>query len=293
MQKMDIYIKFIEMKKTFITMSLMTLTITSFAQKIVYVHDTVYVAKDALNKQAETCTVEAEATSKNNWGAKLKSSNFHLGLDLQTKYMWRGMEMMADESSPVVFPGINYQWKGLYAYAMGGYAINGKYAEVDLGVSYTWKGLTLGLSDYYYPTVNGKDDEYVGGKHNGHWLEACITYAPEKVPLWITVSNFFAGDDDVYDDDSGNKKQAYSTYMEVGTYYDFLDNNRLSLAVGMTPNKSCYTNYQKKFAVCNLDLKYTYNVQFKNGWTLPLSAEYIYNPSFDKSYVNFIANFAF
>lgn len=123
---------------------------------------------------------ENETASSNNWGVRLKSSNFHLGLDLQTKYMWRGMEMMTEESSPVVFPCINYQWKGLYAYAMGGYAINGKYAEVDLGVSYTWKGLTLGLSDYYYPTVNGKDDEYVGGKHNGHWLEACITYAPEK-----------------------------------------------------------------------------------------------------------------
>ncbi len=263
------------MKKIVLVLLVTTISITSFAQ------------------EQATSIIANEPHPVNNWGAKLKSSNFHLGLDLQTKYMWRGMEMMAEESSPVVFPGINYQWKGLYAYAMGGYAINGKYAEVDLGVSYTWKGLTLGLSDYYYPTVNGKDDEYVGGKHNGHWLEACITYAPEKVPLWITVSNFFAGDDDAYDDDSGNKKQAYSIYMEVGTYYDFLDNNRLSLAVGMTPNKSCYTNYQKKFAVCNLDLKYTYNVQFKNGWTLPLSAEYIYNPSFDKSYVNFIANIAF
>lgn len=262
------------MKKIVLVLLVTTISITSFAQ------------------EQATSIIANEPHSVNNWGAKLKSSNFHLGLDLQTKYMWRGMEMTAEESSPVVFPGINYQWKGLYAYAMGGYAINGKYAEVDLGVSYTWKGLTLGLSDYYYPTVNGKDDEYVGGKHNGHWLEACITYAPEKVPLWITVSNFFAGDDE-YDDDSGNKKQAYSTYMEVGTYYDFLDNNRLSLAVGMTPNKSCYTNYQKNFAVCNLDLKYTYNVQFKNGWTLPLSAEYIYNPSFDKSYVNFVANFAF
>ena len=78
-----------------------------------------------------------------------------------------------------------------------------------------------------------------------------------------------------------------------GTYYDFLDDNRFSLALGVTPNKSCYTNYEKKFAVCNLDLKYTYNVQFKNGWALPLSAEYIYNPAFDKSYVNFAANFAF
>lgn len=263
------------MKKIIIALLFMVIAITSFAQ------------------EQPISIIPNEPHSVNNWGAKLKSSNFHLGLDLQTKYMWRGMEMMSEESSPVVFPGINYQWKGLYAYAMGGYAINGKYAEVDLGVSYTWKGLTVGLSDYYYPTVNGKDDEYIGGKHNGHWLEASITYAPEKVPLWITVSNFFAGDDDVYSDASENEKQAYSTYMEVGTYYDFLNNNRLSLAVGMTPNKSCYTNYQKKFAVCNLDLKYTYNVQFKNGWTLPLSAEYIYNPSFDKSYVNFIANFAF
>lgn len=262
-------------------------------KKIIFVLLVTAIAITSFARNQATSITTNETRSVNNWGAKLQSSNFHLSLDLQTKYMWRGMEMMTEESSPVVFPGINYQWKGLYAYAMGGYAINGKYAEVDLGVSYTWKGLTLGLSDYYYPTVNGKDDEYVGGKHNGHWLEACITYAPEKVPLWITVSNFFAGDDDAYDDDSGNKKQAYSTYMEVGTYYDFLDNNRLSLAVGMTPNKSCYTNYQKKFAVCNLDLKYTYNVQFKNGWTLPLSAEYIYNPSFDKSYVNFIANFAF
>lgn len=52
-------------------------------------------------------------------------------------------------------------------------------------------------------------------------------------------------------------------------------------------------NYEKKFAVCNIDLKYTYNVNFKNGWTLPLSAEYIYNPVFDKPYINFIANISF
>lgn len=111
-----------------------------------------------------------------------------MGVDLQTKYVWRGMEMMSEDASPVVFPGINYQWNGLYAYAMGGYAINGKYAEVDLGVSYTWKGLTLGLSDYYYPTIDGKDDEYIGGKHNGHWLEASITYAPEKFHFGLLLA---------------------------------------------------------------------------------------------------------
>ena len=40
--------------------------------------------------------------------------------------------------------------------------------------------------------------------------------------------------------------------------YDFLENNKLSLAVGVTPGSSCYTDYKKDFSVCNIDLKYTY-----------------------------------
>ena len=255
------------MRKFFLTLSLLTISIASFAQEVVYVHDTVYIAQVVVKETVSTPVAKAGLPARNNWSAKLKASNFHLGLDLQTKYMWRGMEMIPEESAPVLFPCVNYSWNGLYVYAMGGYAFNG--------------------------TIGSKGDEYFGGKHNGHWLEACITYTPERVPLWITASNFFAGDDDKYEDADGNLKQAYSTYLEIGTYYDFLNNNRISLAVGMTPTRSFYTNYEKKFAVCNIDLKYTYNVNFKNGWTLPLSAEYIYNPVFDKPYINFIANISF
>lgn len=236
--------------------------------------------------------VDMVNSDKNNWGAKLKASNFHLGLDIQTKYLWRGMEMMPDESAPLLFPCVNYQSNGLYVYAMGGYAINGKYAEVDLGVSYSWKGMTLAFNDYYYPTINGKDDEYFGGKHNGHWLEACIRYAPEKIPVFATLSNFFYGADK-YVNENNEEKQAYSTYLELGTYYDFLKNNRITLTCGMAFNKSCYNGYEHNFSVCNVEAKYTFNVEFKNGWTLPLSAAYIYNPVYDKSYVNFTANIAF
>lgn len=238
--------------------------------------------------------VAPEATvEKNNWGAKLKESPFGFGLELQTKYMWRGMEMMTDESAPVLFPSLNYSYKGLFIYAMGGYAINGKYAEVDLGASYTWKSLTIGFYDYYYPTVDSNEDEYFGGHHNGHWLEACISYAPEKVPVFATLSNFFAGGNDRYVNEKGEEKQAYSTYLEVGTYYDFLNNNRITLTCGMALNKSCYNGYEHNISVCNIEAKYSYNVQFKNGWTLPLSAAYIYNPVFDKSFVNLTAKIAF
>lgn len=245
------------------------------------------------NGTSSSTTDTATAPDKNNWGGKLIKSPFGLGLDIQTKYIWRGMEMMTEDAAPVLFPSVNYSYKGLYVYFMGGYAVNGKYAEVDAGISYSHRGFTLGVCDYYYPTVSGKNDKYFGGgKHTGHWLEAYLTYAPEKIPLWATISNFFYGNDK-YLDTAGKEKQAYSTYLEVGTYYDFLHHNRISLAVGAALDKSCYNNYEHDFSVCNIDLKYTYTVDFNGKWSLPLNVDFIYNPVFDKPFVNFTANFAF
>lgn len=233
---------------------------------------------------------QSEESPKNGFGAKLRESNFHLGVDLQTKYIWRGMEMMTNDAAPVVFPGINFSNKGFYAYVMGGYAINGKYSEVDLGLSYTYKWITVGLNDYYYPTTTVPADQYFNFKarETGHWLEAVVTIAPESIPAYLTVSNFFAGPDKNLDG-----KQAYSTYAELGGHYDFLNDHQLALAVGAAFNKSCYNGYARDFSICIIELKYTYSLKFKNDFTLPLSVAYIINPVYEKSYVNFIMNFAF
>lgn len=232
----------------------------------------------------------AENVEKNSFGAKLRESNFHLGVDLQTKYVWRGMEMITEDASPVLFPSVGYSYKGVYAYAMGGYAINGKYAEVDLGVSYTYKWLSVGLNDYYYPTTTSAEDQYLtlDNTKTGHWWEGVITIAPDKIPIKLTISNFFAGADKKADG-----KQAYSTYAEIGTWYDFLNNNQLAFNIGASFNESCYNGYEHGFGICNIETKYTYNVKFKNEWTLPLSVSYIYNPIRDKSFVNLTANLAF
>ena len=61
--------------------------------------------------------VSADSIGRNNWGGKLIKSPFGLGLDVQTKYVWRGMEMMTEDAAPVLFPAINYTYKGLYIYA--------------------------------------------------------------------------------------------------------------------------------------------------------------------------------
>lgn len=218
-----------------------------------------------------------------------RESHFHLGVDLQTKYIWRGMEMMTDEAAPVVFPQINFQHSGFMAYVMGATAINGKYSEVDLGVSYNYKWLTVGINNYYYPTTTTAEDQYFNFKarETGHWWEGVVTIAPESIPAYLMVSNFFAGADKKADG-----KQAYSTYAEIGGHYDFLDDHSLSLAVGAAFNKSCYNGYEHDFGICNVELKYTYNVALKN-FTLPLSVSYIINPVYEKSHVNFTASFAF
>ena len=53
-------------------------------------------------------TNDSISADKNNWGGKLIKSPFGIGLDIQTKYIWRGMEMMPEESAPVLFPSANY-----------------------------------------------------------------------------------------------------------------------------------------------------------------------------------------
>lgn len=238
---------------------------------------------------ATTAFAQSEEAAKNSFGTNLTESNFHLGVDLQTKYVWRGMEMITDESTPVLFPNINYSKGGFYAYLMGGYATNGKYAEVDMGLSYTYNWLTIGVNDYYYPTTSVPNDQYFNYKNDetGHWLEAAITFAPEQIPAYLTVSNFFYGADINLEG-----KQAYSTYAELGTHYDFLSDNQLALAVGAAFNKSCYNGYAHDFSVCNIELKYTYNVAI-NDFTLPLSVAYIINPVYEKAFVNFSTSLAF
>lgn len=226
------------------------------------------------------------AQERNAYGAVKAEPNIHLTLDLTSKYMWRGIEY---GTSPVVFPGLSYGKGGFAAYAMGGYATNGSHSEVDLGVSYTWRTLTLAFNDYYYPTAVGEGDSYFHFKsrESGHWPEMTLGWAPEKFPLWALLSAYIGGADKNPDGD-----QAYSSYAEIGTYYDFLGDHRLSLAVGAALNKGFYTDYAPGLNVVNIDLRYTYNAKIGDR-SLPLSADWIVNPFSEKTFLTFSAAISF
>lgn len=223
---------------------------------------------------AEETNVNSEANSK-------LLSHFSAGLELQTKYVWRGIEY---GTAPTIFPTLSYSIEGFSVYGMGGYAWNGSHAEVDMGVSYSRWGITLGINDYYYPTSVGETDHYFNykGKETGHWFEGTLTYSPEIIPVWATLSTYFAGADKR--PDSG--KQAWSTYAEIGGSYDFKYDMHISLAVGAALNKSFYNDYEHGFSVCNVNLRY--GKDFTAGaFTFPLGVSFVINPFKNKTYFSF------
>ena len=207
----------------------------------------------------------------------LKESPFSASLELSTKYMWRGIEY---GTAPTVFPMIGYNTHGFNAFAMGAYAIDGSHQEVDLGVSYTAKEFTIGVSDYYYPTSVGEKDQYfkLSSRETGHWVEAYATWTGTKIPLWVTVSTYIFGADK-----NENGKQMYSSYAEVGYTHSFTEDNNIALCVGANLNKGFYTDNQSGFNVVNINAKYSTAFKFCS-YKLPVSASYVLNPYKNKSF---------
>ncbi len=210
-----------------------------------------------------------------------KESPFALSMELSTKYMWRGIEY---GTGPVAFPMITYTNKGFSAFVMGAYATDGSHQEVDLGVSYSHKYFTVGVSDYYYPTAVSKKDSYFefSNRSTGHYVEAYATITPfEKLPIWLTLSSYIYGADKNLDGD-----QAFSSYAEIGYTHNFNEDDAISLTAGAALNKSFYTDYEKDFNVVNVSLKYATIFSF-GKFDLPVSASYVLNPYKEKSYFTF------
>ena len=210
-----------------------------------------------------------------------EGSPCYISCELSSKYVWRGLEY---GKSPTLFPSVNYENSAFLATLSGAYAMDGSHQEVDLGLNYTIKSMvTLGLNDYYFPSAVGQNDSYFRFRPSdtGHYVEACATVEPTKLPLWLKLSSYVYGADK---DSTG--RQAYSTYAELGYQHVFNNEDKLSLVLGANLNKGFYTDYEQGFNVVNITLKYESWLTF-NKFKLPVSASYALNPYRNKTYFTF------
>lgn len=210
-----------------------------------------------------------------------KKSPFSGSVELTTKYLWRGQEY---GEAPTFFPTLNFSTGGLCIYATGAYTFDNSWREADLGVSYSLGDFTIGVVDYYYPTMVGENDSYFNykNKETGHALDGCLSYAPSSLPISIMVSTFFYGADK-----KENGDQAWSTYAELGYHHSFTESDMLSVALGASLNKSLYNNFETGFSIVNIALKYQREIYAAKRFSIPASVQYVVNPQKEKNYLSF------
>ena len=203
--------------------------------------------------------------------AQKVSFAYEAGAELTSAYLWRGQYNGGLSLQPEVLVG----WDSEHtAFRIGAWASVGSsdwkfkkenedaagtyfVPEVDIMASFTFYGLTVGATHYYYCDKTnffnwGKD--LATAAENSSQTEVQIGYNFGDLTaagLYVNWYTMIAGAD-CYETEAGDWKRAYSSYIEVGYDFTLPFDITLGLQVGMTPWKSTYTDYEGGFAVNNV-----------------------------------------
>lgn len=213
------------------------------------------------------------------------SFDVDLGADLVSGYVWRGVYQAGSGVS--VQPSLGLSYKGLLLKAWSSTSLAEGFKELDLSLSYSVKGFSVGVTDYWWA---GQGVPFFSDYMNTHLFEATVGYHfGEKVPLFLSWSTMFAGNLDKVD---GERK--YSSYVEVG--YDFsVKSVDLTFAVGAAPWEAPAWLAPrwggKGFQVSSVSLKASKEIRITSSYSLPIFAQAIASPAMDDAYLIFGISF--
>jgi hypothetical protein len=136
--------------------------------------------------------------------------------------------------------------------------------EVDLFATISAYGFWAGVTHYYYfggtPFFAGLEDD--GGSQTEVSFGFNLGDVVEKIGLYVNWNTMVAGNDAYYTEETGETgvveevaHRAWSTYFEVGYNQPLPFGMTIGAAVGMSPWRSLYTDYQEGFAVNNIQLR--------------------------------------
>ncbi len=186
--------------------------------------------------------------------AQEEESKWSLGLDLTSTYVWRGVAY----SGPSIQPYVEYS-SGIFTMgAWGSQGFDG-FQEMDLYASLGFDfGLSLGVTDYYYPGT-----KY--GSKTAHSFELNAGYSIGALSL---AGNYiFAGEGSVGDD----------LYFEAGVTLGKVD-----LFVGAGDG---WHTSDGDFNVCNIGVSSSKDIKITDSFSLPISGSCIWNPNTEQFYI--------
>lgn len=188
------------------------------------------------------------------------------GVDAVSSYIFRGAEC----AGASLQPSFGFDLSGLKVGFWGSTDTQWNVKEFDLCASYSIKGLTLGVTDYFGPYNRADGVKY--GYMDNHIDEGMISYDFSELcgfGLSLAWYTNFAGDDD------------YSSYCNAA--YNFsLSGVDCTASVGLTPYKGIYKD---KFSFTDISLKASRSLAITPTFELPLFVQAIFSPVADNAFL--------
>ncbi len=199
-----------------------------------------------------------------------------IGADLVSNYIWRGQKL----GDAAIQPCISLDYKGFSLEAWGSYGITSTEdtKEIDLSLSYTVGGLTVGVNDYF---VEGEGDPryfMYEARRTAHTFEGTIGYDFDIFSI-NAYTNFSGAD---YNDDG---KRAYSTYVELAAPFT-LGGLEWNASLGFVPMESAYYD-TNGFALTNVTLQADKEIKITDSFSLPVFGAITANPCSENVYLTF------
>lgn len=197
--------------------------------------------------------------------------------DIVSSYIWRGQDL----GSAAIQPTLGVGYKGLSLTAWGSYGLvnSDDVKELDLTLAYSFGGLNIGVTDYWFDAGLEPDNRYFKYDAHGtnHLFEANIGYDFGIASLqWFTN---FAGNDGVNNDG----KRAYSSYVEAAVPFK-LSSIEWTATAGAVPFATTFYG-TSGFAVTNLSLRATKEIKVTDTFSIPIFGQVTANPCSQKAYL--------
>lgn len=198
------------------------------------------------------------------------SSSFDLGTDVVSNYIWRGSKF---GTGPAVQPYIEFSTGNFAVGSWGSFGVtDNEAAEADLYLSYGFDfGLSVGLTDYYYPGTDYFDYSTVSGSHGF------------EVNLGYELGNISIGANYMLNEATTAGTAGGDMYFELGYSFD-----AVSLFVGGGDGWHTLGGTAKgSFALCNIGLSVSKEIEISEKFSLPVSGSVILNPDTKQFFVVF------
>ena len=190
-----------------------------------------------------------------------KESPVSVGVDLYSTYVWRGVAY----GGPSLQPYVDLTLGGLSVGAWGSQSFDGG-QEMDLYLSYGFDfGLSLGVTDYYYPGTSYFEFSDTAGAHG---IELNAGYE---------ISGFSLSANYMVNEAGGAGTAGGDMYFELG--YSF---SNVGLFVGAGDG---WHTSDGEFAVCNIGVSASKDIDVTESFSIPVSGSVILNPETEQFYI--------